>query len=219
MPILEIQECRDLLSQVGAYFDAGQTDEHYRLGSSGLHTGNFYDLSRAFQYRGFTEQWARLLTREVCNSGILKLFRGVLPSTDDEGPLFILAPAFGGIPLQYAFAAVLPVNDIRIITLKKNKSNILEVPAWFEQKQSMAGIFVDDLLATGGTLKAVMGAFPGLIVALAVGIDRTSNESCISIPMISVAKDPGLAYKEESCPWCIKGISVVDRPKSKIIPT
>ena len=217
MPLLEIQECRDLLVQVGSYFDVKQTGEHYRLRRSGLHVGNFYDLSRAFQYRSFTEQWARLLTREICNTGILKLFRGTRSSLDDEGPLIIFAPAFTGIPLQHALAAILPVNDVRTVTLTKNKDNALEVPPWFEQRQNTAGIFVDDLIATGGTLRAVINAFPGLVVALAVGIDRTPNESQIFLPKVSVARDPEAAYEAEVCPWCRKSLPIVDRPKSRII--
>lgn len=217
MPILDIQECQDLLHPLESYFDAKQTGEHYRLGNSGFHVGNFYDLSRAFQYRNIADHWGRLLARGICNSGILELFRGVLPTVDSEGPLVILAPAFGGIPPQYALAAALPVNNIRILTLKRNKSGLLEIPSWFERKPDMAGIFVDDLLATGGTLKATMEAFPGLVVAVAVVIDRSFNDGFVSIPKFAIARDPEPVYEPSSCLWCKKGIPVVDRPKSKII--
>ncbi len=221
MVILDIQEYREMLAPLNAYFDVGETGEHYRLGRSGLHVGNFYDLSRAFQSRNFTEYLARLLARGICNSGILQLFRGSLPTFDSEGPLFLLAPAFGGIPLQYALAFILPVNDIRVLTLKKNTDDLLsplEIPSWFEYKPGMVGIFVDDLFATGGTLKAVMKAFQGLVIAAAVGIDR-SQEELVAIPKVAIARDPGQVYEPGNlCLWCREGIPVVNRPKSKLVP-
>lgn len=154
--------------KVGAYYDVKETGEHYLL-SSGRHTGEFYQMAKAFRFAEVRRLAAGIIIEKIRNS--------FLADSIDV----LIAIAMGGIPLLYelqrdplfmrteAMWVEREQNSNKVRTLKARRALRLKKEIPIGRPEFILGrdfridpnervLLVDDVMSTGGSIRAAIDA-------------------------------------------------------------
>lgn len=196
-----------LFQERGACLDTTRTGVHYLL-SSGSHSGRFYNLKLALQYRDVCELLVLILFQKLAGFGILESISAVI------------GPEKGADPLIYMLLHYLPANRVRAVSFKKvgkddTGRDVFLPPAGIQIDAHDSVLILDDVFTTGGSIKAVILACNEAYVA-GVGccINRAPKNwspqpSWITIPIIWALRDPVDDYPVDDCPFCRERIRLV----------
>ncbi|MBI2640874.1 MAG: hypothetical protein HYW91_03275 [Candidatus Sungbacteria bacterium] len=166
------------------------------------HFGRYYDMQKALQFRSICDFFALLLLLQ-------------LPDEIRRNINVVAGPERGVGQLLQGVAHYLPVPEVRTVTLEKVGSGQIKVPPYFKCDPDDRVLLVDDIFRSGRTLEASKRALPGaLISAVAVAVNRaplswSAERSALTMPIISVIRDPLLTFLKNDCPWCECGIPLV----------
>lgn len=196
-----------LFQERGACLDTAMTGVHYLL-SSGDHSGRFYNLKSALQYR------------DICELLILILFRKLASLELLESINAVVGPEKGADPLIYMLLHYLPANRARAISFKKvgkddMKRDIFLPPTGILVDANDSVLILDDVFTTGGSIKAVIRACnEAYIVGVGCCINRAPKgwspyPFWATNPIIWALRDPVDNYSAGECPFCKKGVPLV----------
>lgn len=184
------QRLQEALNRSGA-----MQEGHFRL-TSGRHSDRFFLLSQLFQFPDLAGEAAGLLAR------LLQPYGGKV----------VIGPAMGGVILAYETARHLEVRAM--YTEKQPPGQDGSGPAMalrrgFRLEPGEKVVMVEDVLTTGGSLRAAMDAVRGAgghIAAAGVLIDRSGGTASLDVPLLSVWSTPVSDWAPEECPLCRQGI-------------
>ncbi|MCD6080237.1 MAG: orotate phosphoribosyltransferase [Candidatus Omnitrophica bacterium 4484_49] len=169
---------------------------HFLL-SSGLHSEQYIQLARVFQYPKFTARIANALAENF------RLDR----------PAIVIGIAMGGIILAYETARVVGARAM----FAERENGKLVLKRGFEIKNRERVLIVEDVLTTGKSvleLKELIKVFNPLIVGVGAVIDRCSDKFKIRNKYHYLLKYKLPTYTPEDCPLCKKEIPLV-KPGSR----
>lgn len=193
-----------LFRERGACLDTITTGVHYLL-SSGSHSGRFYNLKPALQYRDICELLTLILFRKLANLELLESINAVI------------GPEKGADPLIYMLLHYLPANIVRAISFKKvgkdeTGRDIFLPPTGIKIDASDSVLILDDVFTTGGSIKAVIQACnEAHVVGVGCCINRAPESWSpyplwATSPIIWALRDPVDDYSADDCPFCKKRI-------------
>ncbi|MDP8233789.1 MAG: orotate phosphoribosyltransferase [Candidatus Saelkia tenebricola] len=169
---------------------------HFLL-SSGLHSEQYIQLARVFQYPKYTSRIANAL---------IENFRL-------DRPAIIAGVATGAVVLAYEVARVIGARAI----FAERRDGELMFKRGFEIKNRERVLIVEDVITTGKSvleLKALLKNFQPMIVGVGAVIDRTEEGFKIRNKYGSLLKYTLPTYKPDDCPLCKKEIPLV-KPGSR----
>lgn len=195
-----------ILRKVGAW----QTG-HF-LFTSGLHGSEYMQCQKIMQYPRYGMQLARVLARQLLESGI--------------APEAVIGPALGAIHwevfLATAFDELLskgePVRAIfaERVTDASGDANAFAIRRGIELAANEKVLVVEDVTTTGGSVRKVLnlvqqlGATP---VAVAALVDRSGGSITFDVPFHKLMALNLESYEPDKCPHCAKGLPI-DKPGS-----
>lgn len=185
------EELLEILNQTGA-IQAG----HFLL-SSGLHSEQYIQFARVFQYPKFSSRIANALAENF------RLDR----------PAIVIGLALGGIILAYEVAR--SVGARAMFAERENGKLVLK--RGFEIKTRERVLIVEDVLTTGKSvleLKSLLKEFQPLIVGIGAVVDRAEEEFKVRNKYVYLLKHTLPTYKPEDCPLCKKETPLV-KPGSR----
>lgn len=172
--------------------EVGVVKEGHFLLTSGLHSQYYFEKFRLLERPD-------LLTL-FCQ----ELARGFEKFEFDS----LCGPTTGGIIIAYEIARFLGKRCIFAEKTKDGRDFLRN--QHIEKGESF--IAVDDVLTTGGSIKASMEALKkhgGKVMAVGVLIDRSETPPDFGLSLYSVYKSPVKNYVPTECPLCKKGIPLL----------
>jgi len=127
----------------------------------------------------------------------------------------VIGPTTGGIILAYEVARQL--GTLMGMAEEDGKGGRI-IRRGTDIKEREEILIVDDVLTTGGSLKATIDAVlrkKGSIAGIAVLIDRREKTLDIDYPIYGVYRKLVKNFSESDCPLCRKGISLTQKGKIK----
>lgn len=196
-----------LFQERGACLDTAATGVHYLL-SSGSHSGRFYNLKPALQYRDICELLILILFKKLTGLGILESVNAVV------------GPEKGADPLIYMLLHYLPVDRARAISFKKVGKDdmgrdIFLPPAGIQIGANDSVLILDDVFTTGGSIKSVMRACnEAYIAGIGCCVNRAPEswspyQFWATTSIIWALRDPVDDYSVDDCPFCKEGVRLV----------
>jgi len=169
---------------------------HFLL-SSGLHSEQYIQLARVFQYPKYTSRIANAL---------IENFRA-------DRPAIIAGVATGAVILAYEVARAIGARAM----FAERQNGELVFKRGFEIKNRERVLIVEDVITTGKSvleLKALLKNFQPLIVGVGVVIDRSDDGFKIRNKYECLMRYTLPTYKSDDCPLCKKEIPLV-KPGSR----
>lgn len=196
-----------LFQERGAFLDVARTGVHYLL-SSGSHSGIFYNLKAALQYRDVCELLTLILFRKLAGLGILESINAVI------------GPEKGADPLIYMLLHYLPANRARAISFKKVGKDDMErdiflPPAGIQIDANDSVFILDDVFTTGESVRAVIRACnEAYIAGIGCCVNRAPKDWSphpywTAFPIIWALRDPVNNYPQDDCPLCKERVPLV----------
>ncbi|AFG34958.1 orotate phosphoribosyltransferase [Fervidobacterium pennivorans DSM 9078] len=195
----------EILRKTGALLDG-----HFIL-SSGLHSPNYVQCAKVFEYPKYGEQIGELIARKILDAGL--------------GVDVVVGPALGGVIVAYEVGKKL--NTRAIFT--EREDSVMKLRRGFEIHEGERVLIVEDVVTTGkSTLEVVevVESYGGQIVGFASIINRSGkenpfeeiNQKLKGKPYFYLVKFDFPTYKPEDCPLCKSGIPAV-KPGSRKMNT
>lgn len=195
------QRVLEILRITGALLEG-----HFIL-SSGLHSTNYVQCAKVFEYPEYGEEIGELIAKKVLDAGV---------KVD-----VVVGPALGGVIVAYEVSRKLKSRAI----FTEREDNIMKLRRGFEIHEKENVLVVEDVVTTGkSTLEVVevVESYGGQIVGFASVINRSGmenpfenlNEKFKGKPYFYLVKFDFPTYKPEDCPLCKSGIPAV-KPGSR----
>ncbi|AMW32555.1 orotate phosphoribosyltransferase [Fervidobacterium changbaicum] len=195
------QRVLEILRITGALLEG-----HFIL-SSGLHSTNYVQCAKVFEYPEYGEEIGELIAKKVLDAGV---------KVD-----VVVGPALGGVIVAYEVSRKLKSRAI----FTEREDNIMKLRRGFEIHEKENVLVVEDVVTTGkSTLEVVevVESSGGQIVGFASVINRSGmenpfenlNEKFKGKPYFYLVKFDFPTYKPEDCPLCKSGIPAV-KPGSR----
>ncbi|MEX2381734.1 MAG: orotate phosphoribosyltransferase [Opitutales bacterium] len=168
---------------------------HFAL-RSGMHSEYYFQCAQVCQYMDSVERLAELLLKELS---------GISFET-------VLAPAIGGLVIGQEVARQ---SRSRFIFAEKENDRLV-LRRGFKIKTGEKILVVEDVVTRGGRAREaihIVRAHGGEPVALAVLVDRSSEENEFDLPMAPLVKLSFPAYPPDALPDSLKRIPV-EKPGS-----
>ena len=159
---------------------------HFLL-TSGLHSPVYWEKFMVLQYPEYTQELCRMMAEHYRSQNVQ----------------VVAGPTTGGIILAFEVGRQLGVRGI--FAEKKEGSQTRAFRRGFDIKPGERVLLVDDLLTTGGSVREVIAAIrekKGLLVGIAVMVDRSETGVDFGYPLFSCLRSPTIAYKPQDCPLC-----------------
>jgi len=121
----------------------------------------------------------------------------------------VIGPTIGGAIIAYEVARQLGTY-VGIAEKESNEKRIVKRGSSIEKGERI--LVVDDVLTTGGSIKATIDAvlqLEGKVTGISVLIDRSENPLDFTYPFFAVYKTSVENYTPENCPLCKKGIPLI----------
>ena len=181
----------DLFRKSGALLEG-----HFRL-TSGLHSERYLQSALVLQYPD-------LATR---------LGEAIGERTRDLQPTVVLSPALGGIVIGQEVGGALGVRAI----FAERQDGKLTLRRGFTLSAADRVVVVEDVITTGGSTRETIDVaqeFGAHVVGASSIINRGSDRSGFTVPLVSLVQMEIPTYQPESCPLCANGLAVV-KPGSR----
>lgn len=201
-----------ILEEAKAYLPEG----HYKLASL-KHSNRYIHVRLALR----RDDCATLIGQKIADK-----YR-------DDSIAFVAGFTVGGILLAQSVSASLGNKTETLIGRVEKQSNTGQRRVFFGKKEleeigkNNRILIVDDVLTTGGTIRAAIDTLKkyskGEIVGVAVVVDRSDSGvnpfSNLKIEFRSLIKIGLDTYEEGECPFCRRGIPIKDMSRAEIDPS
>lgn len=164
---------------------------HFEL-TSGLHSPYYWEKFRVLQYPQYTEKLCKIIADHYKKDNVE----------------LVVGPTTGGVILAYETARQLGIRGM----FAEKEGQVRVFRRGFTIKPGERILIVDDILTTGGSIKEVVTAvkaLEGVIIGIAVLVDRSSIDIDFGYPLFSCLKSSTVAYKPAKCPQCTTGIPLI----------
>ncbi len=177
----------------------GAVREGHFLLASGLHSPTYVEKFQVLQWPDQTEKLCRMIADHFRSAGVQ----------------VVAGPTTGGIIIAYETARQLGVRGI--FAEREGEP----APGKVEQRRFRRGfqiepgekvLVVDDILTTGGSVRAVVNEVQRLggdVVAVAVLVERAAKPVEFDVPLFSLIKLDIPSYESKLCPLCSQGHPLV----------
>ncbi|MGB9615359.1 MAG: orotate phosphoribosyltransferase [Fervidobacterium sp.] len=176
---------------------------HFVL-SSGLHSSNYVQCAKVFEYPEYGQQIGKLLAEKIKD----KNFEYTV----------VIGPALGGVIVAYEVAKFLGIRAM----FAEREENVLKLRRGFELTPDDKVLIVEDVVTTGkSTLEVVevVKGFGAQVIGFASIINRSGSENpfqLINKEYVYLVKFDFPTYKPEECPLCKSGVPVIKPGSRKI---
>jgi len=195
----------EILKNTGALLEG-----HFIL-SSGLHSSNYVQCAKVFEYPEYGEEIGRLIAKKVQEASV---------EVD-----IVVGPALGGVIVAYEVGKNLKARAI----FTEREENVMKLRRGFEINEGEKVLIVEDVVTTGkSTLEVVevVESQGGQVVGFASIINRSgkenpfeeTNDKFKGKPYFYLVKFDFPTYRPEDCPLCKSGIPAV-KPGSRKMNT
>lgn len=186
----------EILKKTGALLEG-----HFIL-SSGLHSTNYVQCAKVFEYPSYGEEIGKLLAQKIKDMNI--------------DCTVVVGPALGGVIVAYEVGKFLGVRSM----FTEREDNVMKLRRGFELYSDDKVIVVEDVVTTGkSTLEVVdvVRSYGASVVGFASIINRSGKENPfdgMGKPYAWLVKFDFPTYEQEKCPLCESGIPAV-KPGSR----
>lgn len=171
---------------------AGVSKEGHFLLTSGLHSRFYFEKFRLLEKPDLLGPFCEALSRSFGN-------------LDFDS---VCGPTTGGVIIAYEVARLLGKRCLFAEKAEDGRDFLRNQ----EIRSGESFVVVDDVLTTGGSIKASIDALKrhgGKAVAVGVLIDRSEKSPDFGLPLLSVYKNPVKNYIPTECPLCKTGIPLL----------
>jgi len=197
-----VEKVVEILKKTGALLEG-----HFIL-SSGLHSSNYVQCAKVFEYPEYGEEIGRLIAKKVQEAGV---------KVD-----IVVGPALGGVIVAYEVGKNLKARAI----FTEREENVMKLRRGFEINEGEKVLIVEDVVTTGKStfeVVDVVESYGGKVVGFASIINRSGKENPFAEktngkPYFYLVKFDFPTYNPEDCPLCKSGIPAV-KPGSRKINT
>jgi len=162
---------------------------HFRL-TSGRHSPVYWEKAKVLQYPAYTEKLCKMIAGHFRQAKID----------------LVAGPTTPGIILAYETARQL---GVRAIFAEKADGGGREFRRGFVIQPGERVLVVDDVLTTGGSVRAVIAAvrqLGGVVAGVGVLVDRTASKVDFGVPFYACHRADEVSYPPEECPLCAAGV-------------
>jgi orotate phosphoribosyltransferase len=177
------------------------TNSHF-VGTSGKHFDTYINKDALYPHTQETSRVCELFARKF----------------KDHEIDIIAAPALGGIILStwtaYHLSRLKNKEVLAVYTEKTPEKNQIFTRGYDALVKGKRLLIIEDLTTTGGSIKKVIDtvkSINGKITAACVMVNRDPeivNSQSLGVPFSSLAELVIPSYTEETCPLCLKNISI-----------
>ncbi|MCX7626459.1 MAG: orotate phosphoribosyltransferase [Candidatus Sumerlaeaceae bacterium] len=188
---VEKAEALATLQKAGAYWSG-----HFLL-SSGLHSPEYFQCARLFEWPALAEQVARAIAE------VVRAWQ----------PQVVLAPAIGGILVGYELARQLAARTI----FAERPSGTFELRRGFNLQPGERVLLAENVITTGGSVLEVADLarrHGAEIVGFATIVDRSGGAFAPEAPVAAYLRTTTITYSPTECPLCQGGMPV-SKPGSR----
>jgi len=173
---------------------------HFRL-RSGLHSTKFLQTAVVLQYPEIASM--------LCNQVASRLQKDL--NRDADGIDIVMGPAIGGVILAHEVARSL---NCRAMFGEKSDDDMILRPG-FEIRPNDQVVIIDDVLTTGGSVARLISLcqqFKAEVVATAFLIDRSSNDTEITLPLSPpLDRSRGQVFQSASAVGCLSSLTGIPK--------
>ena len=183
---------KEILQETGALLQG-----HFLL-SSGLHSDQYIQCARVFQYPRYAEEICRALAEK---------FKPLQPD-------LCIGPALGGVVIAYETARALNVCGL---FTERDTDGTMTLRRGFQIKPQKRVLVLEDVVTTGGSVREVIKVveqWGGEVCGVGALVDRSNGKVDFGVPFHALMCLEINSYEPETCPLCQKGIPVV-KPGSR----
>ena len=176
----------------------GMLKGHFLL-SSGLHSPDYLQVAKVFQY----PEYATLLSRELA-------LRFKKKKID-----LVIGPAIGGILLSFEMGKILKVKTI----FAEREEGKMRLRRGFSIQKGEKCLVVEDVITTGASTKEVIDLVKRSkadVVGIAAIIERSKEPIDFKARKEVLLRIPLITYSEKNCPLCKKKAPLI-KPGSRTI--
>ena len=176
----------------------GMLKGHFLL-SSGLHSPDYLQVAKVFQY----PEYATLLSRELA-------LRFKKEKID-----LVIGPAIGGILLSFEMGKILKVKTI----FAEREEGKMRLRRGFSIQKGEKCLVVEDVITTGASTKEVIDLVKRSkadVVGIAAIIERSKDPIDFKARKEVLLRIPLITYSEKNCPLCKKKAPLI-KPGSRTI--
>ncbi|MFN3327647.1 MAG: phosphoribosyltransferase family protein [Fervidobacterium pennivorans] len=208
----------EILRKTGALLEG-----HFIL-SSGLHSTNYVQCAKVFEYPKYGEEIAKLLAQKIKEELNMykKNFNNTYESfTNTSGKLdctVVLGPALGGVILAYEVGKFLNVKSM----FTEREENLMKLRRGFELTEYDKVIIVEDVVTTGKSsmeVVEVVKSYNAEIIGFASIINRSGKDKPfehLGLPYTWLVKFDFPIFTPDECDMCKKGIPATKPGSRKI---
>lgn len=181
-----------------SFYDTKALLKGHFLLRSGLHSDHYFQCALVLQHTRIAAQ----------------LCEALAAGFDAKDIDAVISPAIGGIVVGQEVGRALGVKAI--FAEKDDQSNLI-LRRGFTIRKGERILVAEDVVTKGGRVQQTIDlvrAAGGVVVGVAVIVDRSGGPNPFDVPMRSLVKLTFPTHKPEECPMCRQGLSI-DKPGSK----
>jgi len=177
--------------------DCGAILKGHFLLSSGLHSPDYLQAAKVFQY----PRYATLLSQELA------------VRFEKEEIDLVIGPAIGGILLSFEMGRILKVKTI----FAEREKEKMSLRRGFSIQKGARCLVAEDVITTGVSTKEVINLVKendANVVGVAAIVERSKKGIDFKAKKEILLRIPLITYPEKNCPLCKKKISLI-KPGSR----
>ncbi|MFN3691713.1 MAG: orotate phosphoribosyltransferase [Fervidobacterium sp.] len=208
----------EILRETGALLEG-----HFIL-SSGLHSTNYVQCAKVFEYPKYGEEIAKLLAQKIKEE--LNMYKRNFNNTNESitnifgnfDCTVVIGPALGGVILAYEVGKFLNTKSM----FTEREENVMKLRRGFELNEMDKVIIVEDVVTTGkSTMEVVevVKSYNATIIGFASIINRSGKDNPfehLGLPYSWLVKFDFPTYSPAECDMCKKGIPTTKPGSRKI---
>lgn len=205
-----------ILKETGALLEG-----HFIL-SSGLHSPNYVQCAKVFEYPKHGEKIGKLLAakikKELSKQKSKQSKQEVESNNDDLECTVVIGPALGGVVVAYEVGKFLGSRSM----FTEREENIMKLRRGFELTEKDKVIIVEDVVTTGKSTIEVMEVvrnFGAKVIGFASIINRSGKDNPfahLGLPYVWLVKFDFPTYEPENCVLCKSGTPAVKPGSRKV---
>lgn len=168
---------------------------HFRL-TSGRHSNRFFLMSLLFQHPALARPVTAALARHL----------------QQYDALTVVGPAMGGVLLSYTVADHLGLRALyteKVTPPATGGRAAMALKRGFQLSPGETVVMVEDVLTTGGSLRAAMTAVTaagGRVAGAGVLVDRSNGRVNVGVPLTALWRTAVGDWEPAACDLCRRGV-------------
>ena len=183
----------EILKEAGVLLEG-----HFRL-TSGRHSNKYLQCTKIFRNTKYSEELCAALAEQFA----------------DEGVEVVIGPAMGAVQMAYEVSRHLKCENF---FAEREADGKMALRRGFEVKPGMKVLLAEDVVTTGGSVKAVfelVKAAGADVVGIGSIVDRTGGKIDFGVPFKAVISGEVESWEPENFPLCKEGKIELVKPGSR----